>query len=363
MNRREFQRGAGCAAIGWALSAGMKRASAAAPQAKIKIGQIGTGHSHASGKLAAIRSLSGDYELVGVVEPDERRRQASAGEAAYGGVAWLSEKELLATPGLQAVAVETTVLDLLPTATRCVAAGLNVHLDKPPGASLSGLRRLLDDATRRRVTVQLGYMLRYNPAFQLCFQAAREGWLGEIFEVHGVMSKVFGADERRRLLEYPGGSMFELGCHLIDQLVTLLGKPEQVTAYPRQTRTDLDPLVDNQLAVFEYPRATATIRSSVVEIEGGQRRQFVVCGTEGTLEIRPLEPPAVTLTLTKPQGSYRKGRQTVKLPEMTGRYDGDFIDLAAVIRGEKPLAWTPEHDLITHECVLRASSLSVDTQQ
>jgi hypothetical protein len=64
--------------------------------------------------------------------------------------------------------------------------------------------------------------------------------------------------------------------------------------------------------------------------------------------------------LTNAQGSYRKGRQTVKLPPMTGRYDSDFIDLAAVIRGEKPLAWTPEHDLLTHECVLRATGQPVD---
>jgi hypothetical protein len=36
------------------------------------------------------------------------------------------------------------------------------------------------------------------------------------------MSKVLGTNERQKLLAYPGGSMFELGCHVIDQLVKVV---------------------------------------------------------------------------------------------------------------------------------------------
>ena len=78
----------------------------------------------------------------------------------------------------------------VPTAARCIAAGKHIHLDKPAGESLAALRRLLDDATARRLTVQMGYMLRYNPAFELLFQAVREGWLGEITEIDAAMGKL-----------------------------------------------------------------------------------------------------------------------------------------------------------------------------
>lgn len=40
-------------------------------------------------------------------------------------------------------------------------------------------RRLLCDAPARRLNVQMGYMLRYNPAFELCRKLIREGALGE----------------------------------------------------------------------------------------------------------------------------------------------------------------------------------------
>ena len=69
----------------------------------------------------------------------------------------------------------------------------------------------------------MGYMLRGNPAFRFCFEAVRQGWLGKIFDVYGLMSKMADEDERQRNLRYRGGVMFELGCHLIDPLVTSAG--------------------------------------------------------------------------------------------------------------------------------------------
>ncbi len=39
------------------------------PPERIKIGQIGTEHEHASGKMATFRKLTEHYEVVGIVEP------------------------------------------------------------------------------------------------------------------------------------------------------------------------------------------------------------------------------------------------------------------------------------------------------
>jgi predicted dehydrogenase len=271
----------------------------------------------------------------------------------------MTEEELLNTPGLQAVAVETEVKDLVPTGARCIAAGKHIHLDKPAGESLSAFKRLLDEATRQRLTVQLGYMLRYNPAFQRCFEMVRAGWLGDVFSVDAAMSKVIGASERKALMPYAGGSMFELGCHVIDAVVHILGKPGRVAAYPRSSSSANDGFADNGMAVLEYPKATVTVRSAMLEIEGGARRQFVVCGTKGTYDIRPLEPPRVRLALDAPRGEFRKGYQDLTFPKPAGRYDGEFADLTRVIRGEKAAAFTPEHDLAVHETILRACALPI----
>ena len=91
-----------------ASSSGSRRAK------KIKIGQIGTGHAHAS-KLSVYRSSS-DYEVVGVVEPDAELRRRAESQPLYQGLKWMSQSALLDTPGLDAVLVETRVRDLLATA-------------------------------------------------------------------------------------------------------------------------------------------------------------------------------------------------------------------------------------------------------
>ncbi len=122
---------------------------------------------------------------------------------------------------------------------------------------------MLKIATDKQCIVQLGYMFRSNPAFQFLFEAVRNGWLGEIFEVHGVISKKLPAADRAELAKYRGGAMFELGCHLIDAVVRLLGKPQRVEAANLQTQPNRDSLRDNCLAILHYAGATATVRSSL----------------------------------------------------------------------------------------------------
>ena len=360
--RREFlANGArGAAGIGASLLvlSAWRGAAAEGARERIRIGQIGTGHAHASGKMAALRR-SPDFQVVGLAEPDPRRRAALRRSRVYRDVPLVSVDELLNVKGLRAVAVETEVDGLLGAAARAVAAGLHVHLDKPAGCSLPRFKALLDDAARRKLTVQMGYMFRYNPAFALCFRAVREGWLGTVFSVHAVISKTLGAAQRAALARQPGGAMFELGCHLLDAVVAVAGKPDRVTAFARHSSPLDDGLVDNQVAVLEYPSATATVRSTLQEVEGQRRRQFVVCGDQGTVDIRPLEPPAVRLTLARPHEPFARGTHEPRMPKYV-RYDADFADLARIIRGEKPSDYPPAHDLAVQEAVLRASGLPTD---
>lgn len=330
----------------------------AAEQPRIRIGQIGTKHSHASGKLETILKYPETFDLVGVVETDEHRRMELRDREPYRDVRWMTESELFATDRLQAVAVETEIADLVPTAVRCLNRGLHIHLDKPAGESIDACRAMHALATERGLTIQMGYMLRYNPAFQFAHKIVRQGWLGEITEINGMIGKYMNDGGRAELASISGGGMFELACHLIDQVVSLLGRPDDVTSFVRRTFPDKDTFADNQLAVFDYPKAIATIRCNHIDPMGGARRQISITGTAGTFEIRPLEPrPSGRLGLDRPRGEFKRGYQDVAFDDPPGRYDGEFMDLAKIIRGEKKLAWDADHDIAVHEAVLRASGM------
>lgn len=342
------------AAVALAPLAGGRAAEGAA---RIRIGQIGTSHSHASGKMDAIRSLSDLFEVAGIAEPIAGRQASAGKQKSYAGLTWLTEEALLSDPSLQAVAVETTLGDSARAAMACLRAGKHIHLDKPGAASHADFKAMRLEAERRRLTVQMGYMLRYNPAFALLFRACGEGWLGEISEIDASVGKLADAPLHALLAGVPGHGMFELACHLVDAVVFLLGPPSAVHAFAKPTGIAPSGLPDNQLAVLEYPKATVTLRCNHGDPFGGPHRRFHVVGTRGAMEIQPLESGRGSLQLLEAKGGFKKGENTLALAVSTGRYDGEFRDLARVLRGEERLAWSAEHDIAVHATALRCAGL------
>ena len=124
----------------------------------------------------------------------------------------------------------------------------------------------------------------------------------------------------------------------------------------------MDDLYDNGLAVLEYAAATAVIRSTVVEVGGFLRRQLVVCGDKGTIEILPIEPfnqpapvaPRLRLTLAEAGHGYAAGRHEVVFPRMAGRYDTLMEGFADIVCGRRANPYGYDHELLLHDCTLTA---------
>ena len=330
---------------------------------KIKIGQIGICHEHASGKIQALRAMPDVYEIVGVVDDRNTTAARRAGDnlAPYEGLTWMTEEELFATPGLQAVTVETPNMDLVPTALRCMERGLHMHMDKPAGDDPALFGRLLDGCREKRLAFQLGYMLRTNPTIKLCQQAVREGWLGDVFQIQADMNHSYGGEGYQQYMaSFTGGIMFNLGCHLIDLIVSLLGRPDRIAAFPKSTR-GVDPEINNNgLAVIEYRHTTVILRACDLAVDGIKQRRLTVCGAKGTFDLCPLEnydgnPMKATLILAEGNEQYTAGTHTVELEGMTDRYRAQMLELARVINGEIESPYSYDHDRLVHEVVLAAS--------
>jgi len=365
-SRRSFLAASGLAAAGVVLPGGLSAASDGAPVKRppIKIGQIGTGNQHAY-KIGTLRKLPELFEVVGVAEDDPARREREKNAAAYKGLPWMSSDELLAVPGLQAVAIETEERVCIPPALRCVRAGKHIHLDKPCGESLPALRTLLDEAKAGQLTVQVGYMYRNNPAVQFCIKAVKEGLIGRVVDLDASMGRYDGQSYRDLIKQYKGGIQYILACHLIDLTVSIMGAPERVTPYQRCTRGD--GVLDNGLAVFEFDGGRlATIRTSITEAQGFPNRRLKVMGDKGTILIEPLESQGnmsggvVKLFLEEARGEYKKGAQTVIMPPLKDRYENQWREFAAVVNGEMANPYTYAHDYTVHKCHLEACGLPLD---
>lgn len=323
-----------------------------APQGgrRIRIAFLGGSHPHASAKVT-ITQKSPDWELVGVHEPDP----ALMARYAKAGVVALTRAQILDDPSIPVVAVESDVPQHAADAKAALEAGKHIHWEKQPATNMAEFRAVLEVAARRKLLYQMGYMWRHNPAINDALAAARAGWLGEIFFVRGTMNTQIGTEMRRAEARFHGGQMFDLAGHMLDPMVRLMGRPVRVTPYlQRGIHTD-DTLMDNTLAVLEWPKAIATFSSASMHPRFLPYRTLEFVGTKGAAVVQPLEPPSLHIDLSSAAGPYQAGPQKVSYTYT--RYVDDFVELAAAVRGERKLPVTPEEELAVQETLLRASGM------
>lgn len=312
----------------------------------IKIGQIGIGHNHGEAKMQAVRKFPELFEVVGFAEDNEEWLKKRGNLECYKGLKRYSVDELIAK--CDALLIETDVWDLTEIAQKCVDARKHVHIDKPGSGTLEEYKKMLDTAKEKNLIVQLAYMYRYNPAIQKTFELIKEGKLGEIYSINAEMSTFHSSKYRKWLTNFGGGIMYILGCHLIDLIVYIMGKPDNIQSFLKKTKLDEVNVEDNNLAVLEYEKALARVFVSSVEVNGFGRRQFMVSGSKGTVNICPLERP-ITMTYSDTEianTAYEDRKIILPFDDNTasGRYDEMIKDFYAYITGEKENPFTYEHE-------------------
>jgi predicted dehydrogenase len=99
------------------------------------------------------------------------------------------------------------------------------------------------------------------------------------------------------------------------------------------------------------------VQATSTEVNGYGRRQLVVCGSKGSVEIKPLENPTVmTLSLRKDTKGkeYSDCKQQITLPQQGGRYDDMMLEFAKIVRGVKDNPYSYEYEIQLHELILAA---------
>ncbi|MBC7925908.1 MAG: Gfo/Idh/MocA family oxidoreductase [Bryobacteraceae bacterium] len=318
----------------------------------IRTGILGTQHSHLMGKLKAMKN-SPDYQVISICEPDAVVAAKAKANPAFEGLRWVSEEEMLADKSLHLIVVECRTWDALPLGKKVVAAGKHLHLEKPPGNEWAPFREMVEEARSKNLLFQTGYMWRWHEGINAAIEAKEKGWLGDVFMVRGTINSDRDQQQRDVEAKYKGGSLFELGGHLIDRVVELLGRPNKVNSWLRHDTSVKDKLADNTLVVLEYGKTLAMLSSSAHMYGSGDHRSFEVIGSEGTFAVYP-ETSKMRVAMRKAQGPYKTGWQQIDLPPQP-RYIGDFQEMARALKSGKPLKHSYEHELTLHETLLRAS--------
>ena len=210
-------------------------------------------------------------------------------------------QDLLAEPGIDAVQITTPVYLHPEHFEAAVNTHKHIYCEKPAGATVAGVKRLLAAAARADKTkhIQFGFQQRYSPEYLTAEQIIRSGKLGEIglmrshWMVGGVNPKTQqppASKEQEARMWYPwraksGDMIVEQDCHGVDVLNWYSGRHplSAVGDGGRKLRTYGDTM-DHLNVTYDYGNKLHGFLHACQLAQGWTEVNEQFFGTEGTLE-------------------------------------------------------------------------------
>lgn len=158
----------------------------------------------------------------------------------------------------------------------------HVVVEKPFVLNASEGRSLINLATRHQKSLTVFHNRRWDADFLTLQKLIKEGRLGEIYSFESRYDR-FRPEVKNRWKEedVPGsGILWDLGAHLIDQMLCLFGPPAEIFADCAQQRP-LAKATDYFKLIFSYPTGLRVVLGgSNLSLAPGPK--FVVHGTKGS---------------------------------------------------------------------------------
>ncbi len=325
---------------------------------KVRIAQIGVNeNSHSFQVFKSLKRQDDIFEIVGFALPENERTRLPGIVKNLNGYPEMTLEELLGDPTIEAVTVETDEVYLTKYARLAADHGKHIHMEKPGSPSFPDFEKLIETVKEKNLIFHTGYMYRYNPFVIELMNKIEAGELGDIISVEAQMNCLHPPKVRQWLENFPGGMMFFLGCHLVDLIYRIQGEPKKIIPLNKCSRMDGVTAEDFGMAVFEYENGVSFAKTSAVETGGFLRRQLVVSGTRGTVELKPFEVCVDGLQYTDRTECFDPGWHTpgeTSRSPMHDRYDTMMASYAAMVRGGKKNPFTPDYELALFKTLLRA---------
>jgi predicted dehydrogenase len=208
---------------------------------------------------------------------------------------WTRLEDALNDPEADAVYVATPVVFHAPQAIAALRAGKHVLCEKPMAMNHAEAVLMADTADAFGKTLGVAYYRRMYPKLQRAKALIREGRIGRpvLAEIncHGWFT---GAGPRAWLADPAmagGGPLYDVGSHRIDVLNFLFGRPQAVTGHMTRPVQNIA-VEDCATVLIEYEDGMR----GIVDVRWHcrvERDEFRIIGTEGEMELSPLNGPAL----------------------------------------------------------------------
>ena len=320
-------------------------------QVPLKLAVAGLDHGHVGWVFNSMNR--GDYEIVGIAEPNRQLAERYAKQHGISMSLFFDNLEkLLDEKKPEAVAAFGNTFQHLAVVEAAAPRGVHVMVEKPLAVSLEHAQKMKALAEKHNIHLLTNYETSWYPTNHRAKELLDSGKVGDLRKVvvrdgHRGPKKIGVGPEFLNWLIDPklngGGALMDFGCYGANLMTWLMDgeRPISVTAVTQQLQPENNPQVeDDATIIVNYPNAQVIIQASWNWPIG--RKDMEVYGLTGTI----FADNRNQLRVRMAEGYDGFDEQTYQLPEMKPPYPDPFMLLKAVVRNEISL---PEYDLYSLE--------------
>jgi len=247
----------------------------------IGLGMIGTKRFNA---LQQMKSII----VHGIFDVDTTKSAALAGISKIPFIQYLSYKDLLADPAIEAVIIATPPHITSKIVRDALKAGKHVLAEKPLGKKATDAAEISKIAHRNGKVLKVGFNHRHHPAIMKAYELFKEGVIGNIMYIRAIYGhggrKGYGSEWRMQKKFSRGGELYDQGVHVIDLANWFIGGFDQVFASTRNLFWKESDLEDNAFCqMLNKKGQVASFHVSVTQWKN--KFSFEIFGTKGYLFI------------------------------------------------------------------------------
>jgi scyllo-inositol 2-dehydrogenase (NADP+) len=190
--------------------------------------------------------------------------------------------EVLADSEIDLVSICSPSLTHFEYAKRALLAGKHVLVEKPFTATVEEAEELISLSKKQGKILSVFQNRRFDSDFLTVKKVIEGNFLGEIhsFEIHFNRFKpVLNPKKWKEVVSPANGILYDLGSHIIDQVITLFGVPKNIwgQTFTQRENSKIDDAFDIKL---DFGKLKVTLKSSLLVREDTPR--YIIHGKKGS---------------------------------------------------------------------------------
>ena len=199
---------------------------------------------------------------------------------------YTDEDKLINDKDVEAVYIGTPVFLHYPQIKKCAHAGKHVLSEKPLGLNVEDTKRIVEYCSKKNVTLQVGFMMRYHGYHIKAHEMIKNGELGQPVMGRAQLTTWYPPLDgawRQDPAKGGGGALMDMAIHSVDILRYMFGEVVEVASF-NDNITHGYPVEDSGIVMLRFENGAYGICDAFFNIpDEAAKGVLELYGTKGSL--------------------------------------------------------------------------------